>query len=166
MKNYRDSDYAANKKAKGIVYRFSNQTIEITLEDYLRENPDKNEADFTELKSLSDEIYLKQVRAENAQTKKNVSIHSLEATTLCCVASPEDALIAAEEQAENQRQRREIAAKAISTLTEVQRRRYLLSTVQGLSTWQIAAMEGANQKAVYESLKAAEKKIKKVLAND
>jgi hypothetical protein len=66
MKNYRDSDYAANKNAKGIVCRFANQIIEITLEDYLRENPDKNEADFTELKSLSDEIYLKQVRAENA----------------------------------------------------------------------------------------------------
>ena len=66
MKNYRNSDYAANKNSKGVVYRFANQTIEITLEDYLRENPDKNEADFTELKSLSDEIYLKQVRAENA----------------------------------------------------------------------------------------------------
>ena len=52
MKNYRDSDYAANKNAKGIVCRFANQIIEITLEDYLRENPDKNEADFTELKSL------------------------------------------------------------------------------------------------------------------
>ena len=51
MKNYRNSDYAANKNSKGIVYRFANQTIEITLEDYLRENPDKNEADFTELKS-------------------------------------------------------------------------------------------------------------------
>ena len=166
MKNFRDSDYAANKNAKGIVYRFANQTIEITLEDYLRENPDKNEANFIELKSLSDGIYLKQVRAENAQTKKNVYIHSLVETTLCCVASPEDALIEAEEQSEKQSMRRKIASKVLSTLTEVQRRRYLLSTVQGLSTWQIAAMEGTNQKSVYESLQAAEKKIKKVLAND
>jgi len=36
--------------------------------------------------------------------------------------------------------------------------------VQGLSTWQIAEREGANQKSVHESLQAAEKKIKKVLS--
>ena len=165
MKNYRDSDYAANKKAKGIVYRFSNQTIEITLEDYLRENPDKNEADFTELKSLSDEIYLKQVRTENAQTKKNVSIHSLEATTLCCVASPEDDLIESEEQAENQRQRRKIVAKALSTLTEVQRWRYLMYVVDELTIRQIADLEGLHFTSVSESICAAKQKIKKCLMN-
>lgn len=165
MKNYRDSDYAANKKAKGIVYRFANQTIEITLEDYLRENPDKNEADFTELKSLSDEIYLKQVRAENAQTKKNVSIHRLEATTLCCVASPENTLIAAEEQAENQRQRRKIAAKALSTLTEVQRRRYLMYVADEFTIRQIADLEGSHFTSVSESICAAKQKIKKYLMN-
>jgi len=165
MKNYRNSDYAANKNSKGVVYRFANQTIEITLEDYLRENPDKNEADFTELKSLSDEIYLKQVRAENAQTKKNVSIHRLEATTLCCVASPENTLIAAEEQAENQRQRRKIAAKALSTLTEVQRRRYLMYVADEFTIRQIADLEGSHFTSVSESICAAKQKIKKYLMN-
>lgn len=43
MKNDRDSDYAANKYARGIAYRFANETVEITLEDYLRENLDKTE---------------------------------------------------------------------------------------------------------------------------
>ena len=165
MKNYRDSDYAANKKAKGIVYRFANQNIEITLEDYLRENPDKNEADFTELKFLSDEIYLKQVRAENAQTKKNVSIHSLEATTLCCVASPEDDLIESEVQAEKQKQRRKIAAKALSTLTEVQRRRYLMYVADEFTIRQIADLEGSHFTSVSESICAAKQKIKKYLMN-
>lgn len=41
MSKYQDSDYAVNKFSKGIVYRFSNETIEITLEAYLRDNPGK-----------------------------------------------------------------------------------------------------------------------------
>ena len=165
MKNYQSSDYAVNKFAEGIVYRFADQTVEITLADYLRENPDKTEADFSELKALSDGMYLEQVRADNAQTKKNVSFHSLEETDLCCAASPEDALIAAEEQAESQKMRREVAAKALSTLTEVQRRRYLLHTLDGLTTREIAEKESVSHVAVVYSLKQSEKKIKKVLAH-
>ena len=162
MKNYRDSDYAANKYAKGIVYRFADHTVEITLEDYLRENPGKNESDFTELKALSDGIYLRQDRSDNAQSKKNVPIHSLEETGLGAVPSPEDSYIGAEKKAEQLKK----VKKALSKLTEIQRKRYLLYAVQGLSTWQIADFEGTNQKSVYESLQAAEKKIKKVLASD
>ena len=56
--------------------------------------------------------------------------------------------------------------KALSKLTDIQRKRYLLYTIQGLSTWQIADLEGTNQKSVYESLQAAEKKIRKFLASD
>jgi hypothetical protein len=31
--------------------------VEVTLEDFLRDNPDKTEEDFAALKALSDEIY-------------------------------------------------------------------------------------------------------------
>lgn len=78
MSKYQDSDYAVNKFSKGIVYRFSNETIEITLEAYLRDNPGKTKADFTALKALSDEIYYEQDRADSAQTRKDISIHGLE----------------------------------------------------------------------------------------
>ena len=40
MKNYKDSDYARNKFSEGIVYRFADRIVEITLKDYLAENPD------------------------------------------------------------------------------------------------------------------------------
>ena len=80
MQNYRKSDYAINKNSPNIVYRFHNEIIEITLEDYLKENPDKTEHDFAELKALSDQIYYEQDRAESAQTRKDVSIHGLEET--------------------------------------------------------------------------------------
>lgn len=68
MKNYHKSDYALNKYRKGIVYKFADGIVEVKLEDYLRENPDKTEADFQALKRLSDEWYLEQVRLETALT--------------------------------------------------------------------------------------------------
>ena len=83
MQNYRKSDYAINKNSPNIVYRFHNEIIEITLEDFLKENPDKTEHDFAELKALSDQIYYEQDRAESAQTRKDVSIHALEETEHC-----------------------------------------------------------------------------------
>lgn len=68
MKNYKSSDYAINKYSENIVYKTANQIIEISLSDYLEANPDKTEQDFNELKALSDEIYLEQVREENRVT--------------------------------------------------------------------------------------------------
>jgi len=52
LRNYKDSDYALNRYSQGIVYKFSDGIVEITLEDYLRDNPDKTEEDFAELKSM------------------------------------------------------------------------------------------------------------------
>lgn len=39
---------------------FLYNVVEVTLEDYLRDNPDKTEADFAELKTLWDEIYFRE----------------------------------------------------------------------------------------------------------
>lgn len=84
MKNYRDSDFALNKFSEGIVYKFANEVIEITMEDYLRETPGATEEDFLKWKDLSDSDYEEQSRKENAQTKKNVSLSLLEETVACC----------------------------------------------------------------------------------
>lgn len=83
MRDYRKSDYAINKYSPNIVYRFHDEIVEVSLEDYLKENPDKTEQDFAELKALSDEIYYEQDRAESAQTRKDVSIHGLEEMDCC-----------------------------------------------------------------------------------
>ena len=62
MREYRKSDYAINKYSPNIVYRFyDDEIIEVSLEDYLKENPDKTEQDFAELKALSDEIYMNRI---------------------------------------------------------------------------------------------------------
>lgn len=51
MRNYKDSDYALNRYSQGIVYKFADSIVEVTLEDFLRSNPDKAEKDFVELKA-------------------------------------------------------------------------------------------------------------------
>lgn len=80
MKNYKDSDYARNKFSDGIVYRFADRIVEITLKDYLAENPDKTVEDFMDLKALSDEIYHQQVINDNRTSRLDVSINGLEDT--------------------------------------------------------------------------------------
>ena len=161
MKNYSDSDYAVNKYASGIVYRFADQTVEVTLEDYLRENPGRTEADFAVLKALSDELYLEQVRLDNAISQKTVSFHALEETVSCAVPSSEDL----HDRAELRRCHAELANAALDKLTEVQRRRYLLY-IDGLSTRKIAELEGVTQRSVMDSIEWAEKKLWKFLSEE
>ena len=140
VQNYRKSDYAINKNSPNIVYRFHNEIIEITLEDYLKENPDKTEHDFAELKTLSDQIYYEQDRAESGE-ERVVDI-----------------------------QNRKYAWKAleqlftVGALTEVQKRRFRLHIFQGLSIRQIGRMEGTSHQAVAKSINLAIAKLKKYFA--
>jgi DNA-directed RNA polymerase specialized sigma subunit len=163
MKNYTNSDYALNKYSGGIVYRFADKIVEVTLEDYLAENPDKTAADFAALKAFSDSDYLAQVRKDNAQTKKNTPFDELSEMERSSEPSPEAALIDVPEEAERQRNRAALAEKAFGKLTDVQRRRYLMYHVEGKTIREIAEIEGAHFTSVQESLAAAEKRIKKFL---
>ena len=164
--NYRKSDYAINKNSPNIVYRFHNEIIEITLEDYLKENPDKTEHDFAELKALSDQIYYEQDRAESAQTRKDVSIHGLEETEHCATRALDEEW----EERVVDIQNRKYAWKAleqlftVGALTEVQKRRFRLHVFQGLSTRQIGRMEGTSHQAVAKSINLAIAKLKKYFA--
>ena len=147
-------------------YRFHNEIIEITLEDYLKENPDKTEHDFAELKALSDQIYYEQDRAESAQTRKDVSIHGLEETEHCATRALDEEW----EERVVDIQNRKYAWKAleqlftVGALTEVQKRRFRLHVFQGLSTRQIGRMEGTSHQAVAKSINLAIAKLKKYFA--
>ncbi len=158
MKNYKDSDYALNKFSEGIVYRFADRIVEITLEDYLAENPGKTSEDFLELKALSDEIYHQQIIHENRTSRLDVSMNGLEETEALATDSLNTALIHKID-GENAME----AAKwllASGTLTEVQQRRFVLHFFQGLSIRQIAVKESVHQRAVWDSLQWASKKLK------
>jgi hypothetical protein len=160
MKNYQSSDYAANKYSGGIVYRFADgRRLTVTLADYLAENPGKTGADFAALKQISDALYLDQVRAENTQTKKNVSVHGLEEGDHFGGAPPEEEFLDALD--------REAAAKAFAAmltdraLTETQERRFRMSVFGGMTQREIAAREGVTYHAVALSLNAALDTLKK-----
>ena len=164
MKNYIDSDYAANKNAAGIVYRFANEIVEISLEAYLAENPGNTKADFAEWKALSDRDYFEQDRRDCRQTWKNISLHGLGELEDRTAPALEAVVISRLEQATMQRQRYALARQALDKLTEVQRRRYLQYHTQGMTEEQIATEEGISQQAISKSLMWAEKKIKKFLS--
>jgi len=165
MKNYTDSDYAINKFSKGIVYRFANEVVEITLEDYLAENPDKTENDFVKLKSLSDEMYLDKSRKENNQTRKNVSMTLLEETDATFVPSYETMLIRRIEKESKRQKDAALIKEILGCLTDIQRRRYLMTIQDKMTTRQIAVIDRVSHQSVVECLEAANKKIKKFLSN-
>ena len=169
MKNYQDSDYALNCMNKKVVYNSVVGIIEITETDYLVSALDMDEddfcafADFREFKAWSDEGYRVQDRADNKQTRRNISLHGLDETGACAVPSPEDEFIERPERIARERRRRALGKRAFETLTQVQRRRYRLYHVDGKTTREIAEIEGVHFTAVHECLQAAEKKIKNVL---
>ena len=159
MHNYKDSDYALNKYSGGIVYKFADGIVEVTQEDYLRANPDKTEDDFAELKALSDEIYYQQDRQEHRTSRLNVSLSGMEEACPAAVPAIDAELIRKSEE----RKALDAAGRLLDSgeLTRVQERRFLLHFFQGLSTRQIARLEGVRQQTVWDSLHWAGKKLKK-----
>ena len=78
MSNYKNSNYALNKHSEGIVYKFADEIVEISLTDYLASNPTKTEADFLALKELSDSDYHQEAVDTLRQTRQNVPFATLE----------------------------------------------------------------------------------------
>lgn len=158
MKNYRKSDYALNKFSEGIVYQFSDGTLEISMADYLRDNPDKTEADFLALKALSDEIYLEQVRLETAQGNKTVSMTELEDTIAHPAPSLDDSYIMADEN-----RRIKLAVDKLfqyGKLTPKQKERFVRHFFVGVSLRKIASDEGVHFTSVDECIRRAVDKLR------
>lgn len=136
MKNYKESDYALNKFSEGIVYKFADRIVEVTLEDYLAENPGRTAEDFLELKALSDEIYHEQVMQENRTSRLDVSLNGLEETEALATPPLDTELIHKSES-----KRAMTAAKKLldsGALTDIQRRRFILHFFKGYSYRKIA----------------------------
>lgn len=158
MKNYKDSDYALNKYSEGIVYKFADHIVKITLEDYLAENPSKTEQDFRDLKALSDEMYHQQVMHEHRTSRLDVSMNGLEKTDQLSAPSPDMVLVHKAEE----RRALSAARQLLNSgqLTETQRRRFLMHFFHGLSTRRIAVKEHVSHVAVHKSITLAKEKLK------
>lgn len=158
MKNYRKSDYALNKFSKGIVYQFADRTVEISLEDYLRDNPDKTEEDFQKLKAKSDEIYLEQVQLETAQGNKTVSMTGLEEIVAHPAPALDDSFIMADDH-----RRVKLAVDKLfrcGKLTMKQKERFIRHFFAGASLRKIASDEGVHFTSVDESIRQAVDKLR------
>lgn len=159
MRKYQDSDYAVNKFSPNIVYRFADGVAEVTLQDYLRDNPGKTEQDFAELKALSDEIYYIQDRDDTRYGKRKNTLGSIEESERFSTEALEMELIQ-----NNDEQNALAAAMQLldsGELTEIQRRRFMQHFFQGLSYRQIAEHENVHFTSVQESIVAANAKLKK-----
>ena len=108
---------------------------------------------------MSDEIYHEQVTHENRTSRLDVSINGLEETEQLAAPPLDLDLIH-----KNDTQKAKEAARRLldsGELTEIQRRRFILHYFSGLSTRQIAEKEAVHQRAVWDSLQWASKKLKK-----
>ncbi|MCL2774996.1 MAG: RNA polymerase subunit sigma-24 [Oscillospiraceae bacterium] len=161
MKNYRKSDYALNKYSSGIVYRFVDEIKEITLEDFLTDNPKNTEADFWMLKEISDEIFEREDDDTNATTKKNISITGMEQ-----IITNSTELLLEEQYIENidNKTAAEVFNQLIAdgTLTEKQKRRLKMYVVYGMTIRQITKKDNVYPNAVEQSLAPIMNKLKKI----
>jgi RNA polymerase sigma factor (sigma-70 family) len=157
MDNYKESDYAKNKLSHNIVYQTANGTVEITVTQYLNENPTKEEADFWELKAISDEVYRQQAKEEHTQTNRNARFDENIESGFFYFPSPEEILEFREERLREQR----LVEELLFPLTPAQRRRLLCYVVEGMSLQEIADMENVNPSAVCRSIIEAKRKLRR-----
>ncbi|MDD4492790.1 MAG: hypothetical protein PHV32_00320 [Eubacteriales bacterium] len=163
-KNFNKSSYALNKFSSGIAYKSVTGDYEISEEQFLAENPEMTHEDFLFWKNYSDNDYLTELHADTNEQKHTVPLGNIVETELISTPSVEDEYIRSEDEALCPRTI-ENAMRIFdeAKLTLIQRRRYLQHFSEGLSTRQIAEKEGISQKAIMDSIRLSEKKIKKVL---
>jgi len=159
VSDYRNSNYALNKFSEGIVYQFSGEIRVVTMEDYLKENTDKTEEDFWELKKLSDQIYHEELLKENIDRKRTISMTNLENVLADTSPSMEDRYIKTEEM----RCVRVAVIKLFSEgrLTSKQKERFIKHFFRRKSLREIAREEGVYFTSVNECIWRAVEKLKR-----
>ena len=168
-KNFAKEIYAVNKYSEGIVYPGAKFDYELTLEDFLREEPNMTQADFEYWKNISDEIYKEEDLLTTNTTRKNISIHEIEETNLVSVPSAESEFFKSKDANKITREDivnpRFIYSIAKKELTEIQYIRFLKYYSQAKTLDEIAEEEGVNHTSILRSITSSEKKIKKILKN-
>lgn len=131
------------------------------MEDYLAKNPGKTAEDFLKLKALSVEIYHQQVINENRTSRLDVSMNGLEERSEFATVSLDATLIHTSDTHNVIKGANRLLDSG--DLTEVQRRRFVLYFIEGLSYRQIAKKGNVYQSAVRERLQWTLKKLRKLI---
>lgn len=160
MRKFQNTDYVRNKYSKGILYKVSDGYIEVTVEQYLKENPDKTEQDFMELKRISDEIYYKQNQEEAAYAKRKEELKAVEEIEQVSAGMFDLEIIKKMEEEEMKQAVKKLLE--MENLTLIQKRRFYLHFYEGMSYRQIAKLDGVHFTSVQESIEVCVKKLKKI----
>ena len=166
MKNYKKSSYAANKYSRDIVYRSEvSEDTSVTLEDFLKSDPNLTEKDFLYWKKWSDENYLDEVRSENKLSKKSVNISGIENCIDPSEKTVEDVI---EEKTIEPLEKQAVRLALIllyedTSFTEKMRMRFEMHYFGGLSFEEIAKEMNVGGYSVRYSVEAALKKFTKYL---
>lgn len=161
------SIWARNKKEKdAIVYILNGKATRVTVEMFIDDG--LSEETFLRFKAESDAMFNEEDILDSLENRHSEPIDEAEKFGKCSAKSPEDLIV---ERIDRQTHReyletlQPLAKKALDKLTVVQRRRYLLHVCEGLTTRRIAEIEGVKHPSIVESLQAADKKIKKIIAD-
>lgn len=162
MHYYKKSNYAINKYKKGIVYHFQDgSSVEIDLEGFLKENPNKTANDFKMLKEFSDQIYYEQVLEETIYRRKTCSIGKLEETNQLATRPVHIDFEEKEDMIHMFWATQELFEDDF--LTDIQKRRFVMHFIDGFSYREIARSEQVYFTSVRDSVELAVKKIKRIL---
>lgn len=161
MKKFNRTDYAFNKYAQGIVYQSVKGYYEISMEDFIREDPEKGEKIFLSIKSFSDEWYHEQDQMQTRITRKELSLEGLNEQTIKDNQVRQDIQIQVEEKLIKQ-----CAWKALhnildkNLLTYKQKSRLKNLILGGFSIRQIAQIEGVSHVAILKSIHIAQQVLR------
>lgn len=179
MKFDNKSEYAINKATDDIVYLF----MDGTEKRYRKENGkvyqiitdaesmemielppwEISAPEFDRMKAISNSDYHKRELHGKRTTREDVSIEKLIETNCVADRSAEQEYIDYLDSVDappEMRTMKKAMAILNEYLTETQKRRYIQYHFCGISTVEIAAIEGVKQQSVSENLIAAQKKIK------
>jgi predicted DNA-binding protein YlxM (UPF0122 family) len=166
-KNYKSENYGVNKYSEGFVYKSVTGDYEITLEQFLKENPGMSEKDFLYWKSISDELYHEESVRMTAIKRKEVPLEEIQDTLMVSIPSAEDEFLRIETNIDENKLTEEkikdpafILEIAKAILPGIHLNRFIAFYYENKKIKDIAAAEYVHRTTVSHSIKKAEKKIR------
>lgn len=149
MGNYKNSDYARNKNSLDIVYDGTTGIEIVTIDDFLKENPNLTLEDYIEIKIISDSIYEEIDRSDVRYSKRKISLDELNYRVLFNLYYANV----------------DICMNSY-ILSKVQKRRFKLFFLEEINCKEIAELENVSPQAISKSIKLIVKTLKKSLNFD
>ena len=153
--------YVLNKgTSESVIYKFvDNETIDVTRELFLENVPGSTEDEFDYFKEQSDELFRLEENSNRKHRKYDVSLYEESFMSEETSLSAEEKFMRNEQQIEDQI----LINTLLSSLTETQKRRYILYAADGYTIREIADKENVGFTKVAKTIRLAQKKVETVL---